>query len=313
LFLKRITSITAMTDVNILVQCEYLQVAYKEKHTKSIDMSWSSNYRAESQKATGSASGEASVFKSWSAKAKASWDNASSLTESSESLKYSEKEEKVVFQDDTLQIERVTKTIISIGNESMTSEEREIVDSRGKDTPYTPAELNEKAAIYMATTYGDCEGREGLNGTTYRASGKIIIEYVKEVTGVAYDKQRYLKNAVQCFHNASNDINKDMGGKFTYLVAEKTTNPAEAASSFHFEQSCNAQSERGQDLAAGTGGDFRYIVTIKDGPKKIRWGNVKLSRTNGSGGEVPEGWSCTGDLNKKRKGDFLFLCWKADS
>jgi len=303
-----------MTDVNILVQCEYLQVAYREKHTKSIDMSWSSNYRDESQKVTGSANGESSVFNSWSAKAKASWDNASSLTESNKSLKYSENEEKVVFQDDTLQIERVTTTIISIGNEeSVTSKEREIVDSRGKDTPYTQAELNEKAVNYMAKTYGDGEGREGLNGTTYKASGKIIIEYVKEITGVAYDKQRYLKNAVQCFHNASNDINKDMGGKFTYLVAEKTTNPDEASSSFHFEQSSNAQRERGQDLAEGAGGDFRYIVTIKDGPKKIRWGNVKLSRTSGSGGEVPEGWSCTGDLNKKRKGDFLFLCWKADS
>ena len=109
-------------------------------------------------------------------------------------------------------------------------------------------------------------------------------------------------------HGGSADVNKGMGGKYTYVIKVMTTNPAEAATSFvFFNQNTPLPKEYyGDDYAEGAGGDYRYIKKSFDREKSpIRWDNLKLCR-----GSVPHGWGSTTDLNKGRGGDDLYLIWK---
>lgn len=65
------------------------------------------------------------------------------------------------------------------------------------------------------------------------------------------------------------------------------------------------------DLAAGTGGEYRYLVA-KHGNWKIR--DLVLYRSANKTGVIPEGYDGrTEDLNIGRHRSFLYLLWKHDA
>ncbi|CAF1623373.1 unnamed protein product, partial [Didymodactylos carnosus] len=61
----------------------------------------------------------------------------------------------------------------------------------------------------------------------------------------------------------SGDLNKGFGGKYTWLVPEYTTNVKDAATSFTIYVQSQAK-QHWDDIAKGTGGDFRYVKPIKN-------------------------------------------------
>ncbi|CAF3381942.1 unnamed protein product [Rotaria socialis] len=108
----------------------------------------------------------------------------------------------------------------------------------------------------------------------------------------------------------SDDLNKDFRGKYTWLVAEYTTNVEDAASSFLIYM--QSQEKHGmEDIARGTGGDFRYVVPVKNQREKKKINEINLLRSSNSVDVVPDGYSGKSiDINRGRKKDFLYLIWK---
>ncbi|KAM5536439.1 hypothetical protein V8D89_009875 [Ganoderma adspersum] len=66
-----------------------------------------------------------------------------------------------------------------------------------------------------------------------------------------------------------------------------------------------------KDLAKGAGGDFRYVLAIKDVTKEGKVTQVVLLRLEGALRGRPLGWvGNTIDINKNRGKTFLYLLWK---
>ncbi|CCM06247.1 uncharacterized protein FIBRA_08496 [Fibroporia radiculosa] len=107
----------------------------------------------------------------------------------------------------------------------------------------------------------------------------------------------------------NDDINAGFGGKYVWLVPVKTNVHADALSSLSIAIQSKEDPTK-QDLAAGAGGDYRYIVLALRDPAKIT--ALGLLRSSDPR-EVPEGWNgSTEDINKGRKGDYLYLVWKSE-
>jgi len=96
------------------------------------------------------------------------------------------------------------------------------------------------------------------------------------------------------------DINKGFGGAYVWLEPIYTDNADEAASGFHFWHQ-STKDEDYDDLAKGAGGDWRYIKSLHDGEGKVT--GVHLTEDN------TKYEHCTEDLNRKRGGRYLYLCW----
>jgi hypothetical protein len=83
----------------------------------------------------------------------------------------------------------------------------------------------------------------------------------------------------------------------------------EAKTGFEIVIQGNADN-RYDDLAKGAKGDFRYLIPIKERDEKLITTAV-LYRS----GDAPNLGSIysghTIDINKGRKGDFLYLCWNS--
>lgn len=72
------------------------------------------------------------------------------------------------------------------------------------------------------------------------------------------------------------------------------------------------------DLAAGAGGQYRYLKMLRDPYAMTRVGRVGLLRSPRnkfiSDDRKQHGWDeCTEDINKGRQGDWLHLCWNTVS
>ncbi|GBE79429.1 hypothetical protein BKA93DRAFT_753262 [Sparassis latifolia] len=109
----------------------------------------------------------------------------------------------------------------------------------------------------------------------------------------------------------NDDINAGFGGKrvaFVWLVPVYTADPSNAASAFDVVIQSSEDPNR-NDLAAGAGGDFRYLLPITTGARQIA--SVALLRSKESVDSIPPGYDGkTTDINKGRGGDFLYLLWQ---
>ncbi len=66
-----------------------------------------------------------------------------------------------------------------------------------------------------------------------------------------------------------------------------------------------------KDIARGTGGDYRYVIPEKDQREKKKISEINLLRSSNSVTVPPNGYSGMSiDINRGRKGDFLYLIWK---
>ncbi|KAG6904766.1 hypothetical protein DXG01_007322, partial [Tephrocybe rancida] len=117
----------------------------------------------------------------------------------------------------------------------------------------------------------------------------------------------------------NDDINLDMGGKYVWLVPEYTDKTSEALTRFDLIIQDQAD-PRYIDLAAGAGGQYRYLVPSKqDANKEMFITDLTLVRTSNDATQdlnagklvwngVPQGH--TGDINHGRKGSYLYLVWQ---
>jgi len=69
---------------------------------------------------------------------------------------------------------------------------------------------------------------------------------------------------VKEINNKGDDVNKGQGGKFICTSIKLGSDDDKALSDILFIQSKQAQPKLGQDLAQGVGGDFRYLLPIRD-------------------------------------------------
>lgn len=99
--------------------------------------------------------------------------------------------------------------------------------------------------------------------------------------------------------------------RFVWLIADFHNYKPSAISNIRIDYQDKEDPGR-QDLAAGTGGKFRYLAWRTDGEKKIT--EVQLLRR-----QSPVSWDTlrslgfqgmTDDINAGRGGDFLHIVWK---
>jgi len=97
------------------------------------------------------------------------------------------------------------------------------------------------------------------------------------------------------------DINKGFGGAYTWLRPVVTTNRQEAASGFEFWRQ-RRPAIGFLDLAKDTKGDYRYITALTEGGAAVT--KVWLQENRPGNGDL-----CTINLNIRRGGRRLYLCW----
>ncbi|EJD46545.1 hypothetical protein AURDEDRAFT_164373 [Auricularia subglabra TFB-10046 SS5] len=117
-------------------------------------------------------------------------------------------------------------------------------------------------------------------------------------------------DSVKEISGQSSDINFQFKGKYVWLRPVFTTNTSDAATGFQLVVSKNAAAG-GSDLAAGTGGSYRYInPTSTAGTPQVT--QLALYRTNKSLSAPPQGYyGMTGDININRGKSYLYLIWRA--
>lgn len=110
------------------------------------------------------------------------------------------------------------------------------------------------------------------------------------------------------------DINAGFGGAYVWLVAQWTTKLEERATGIEIAIQRRANNNY-KDLAKGAGGQFRYIIIQRDTHRSEVITNIALyRRRNSRDTPTSSGWMhMTGDINRRRRGDYLYLCWNTES
>lgn len=139
------------------------------------------------------------------------------------------------------------------------------------------------------------------------------IPLIKDIQVVYTDQSvERPQNLITESTGGSPDINKGFGGKYVWLVPVWTSNADKAVTNIQFVMQ-SSSNEAYRDLAAGTGGQYRYLKMLKD-MSHTRIKRVGLLRSPKAkyiyGDRHKYGWDeCTEDINSDRKGDWLHLCW----
>ena len=98
-----------------------------------------------------------------------------------------------------------------------------------------------------------------------------------------------------------------MISRYVWLVPFYTYNANEAA--VRIELIIQHSSDPNmKDIAKGAGGSFRYLRPIADGSNRNKITELALQRSGKSGAD-PNYDGATGDINKGRDGDYLYLLW----
>ena len=98
--------------------------------------------------------------------------------------------------------------------------------------------------------------------------------------------------------------------RYVWLVPRYTRDHSAAAVGFEVVIQGDADGSL-KDLAKGAGGDFRYILPIKDVTKDAKVTHVALLRLESGLRGRPMGWVGNMiDINKNRGKTFLYLLWK---
>ncbi|KAI0851664.1 hypothetical protein F5Y00DRAFT_259152 [Daldinia vernicosa] len=122
-------------------------------------------------------------------------------------------------------------------------------------------------------------------------------------------------------NRGGSDINQGFGGKYVWLVPQWTQDPREACTYIGVDIRGNAV-PNSQDLAAGAGGDYRYLVIRRDQHIQLKIQEVALYRKPNDHGAMNAGdlalilaqgyTNYSPDLNRTRGGDYLYLIWRRD-
>ena len=105
------------------------------------------------------------------------------------------------------------------------------------------------------------------------------------------------------------DINKDFGGEYVYIVPIYTNDPTEALTSVSIAIQGKSSSHF-KDLAKGAGGDFRYIVPNRQSGANGFITNPRLMRSQSAVSNFGGFSGHTTDINKGRGGTFLYIVWE---
>ncbi|KAA8651011.1 hypothetical protein EYZ11_010971 [Aspergillus tanneri] len=121
------------------------------------------------------------------------------------------------------------------------------------------------------------------------------------------------QDAIKLVGNAKADVNKGFGGKYVWLVPVWTNKVSEACSNVGIVIQKDVV-EGHDDLAAGAGGKFRFLFPQVQDNNSNKITDIQLYRS--SDGLTADALSKMGfqgmsdDINKGRKGDYLYLLWK---
>ncbi|KAJ3557903.1 hypothetical protein NM688_g1217 [Phlebia brevispora] len=141
-------------------------------------------------------------------------------------------------------------------------------------------------------------------------SSTVTTQYISDIK-VVYDSEP--SGAVQEINGQGNNINKGQGGKYVYLVPVYTTRAADACNSFRLVVQDSEDSAH-IDLARGVGRAYRYLLPLSDMKNEDKITSLVLLRSSSAVSSPPSGYSgITGDVNKDRGGDFLYLVWKTET
>ena len=101
--------------------------------------------------------------------------------------------------------------------------------------------------------------------------------------------------------------------RYVWLVPQYTTDPSAAVVGFEVVIQENEDKSL-SDLAKGAGGDYRYLLPIKDVTQQRKVTAVALVRTGNAADMPPPGWDgATIDINKGRGKTYLYLVWKVSA
>ena len=152
-------------------------------------------------------------------------------------------------------------------------------------------------------------------------------KYLKDIKVRTYGVMAYSNNFISYKDGLSGesknvktenwgDINRGYGGQYVFLEPVWTADISQGADNIEVKLSDSFPTwakDRGQeDMAKGAGGAYRLldIWHCKDVKEKI----VEVVLWGGQLHRVPDGWTgMTGDLNKGRKGRYLYIVWKTAS
>jgi hypothetical protein len=119
-------------------------------------------------------------------------------------------------------------------------------------------------------------------------------------------------NRIREVFGQNDDINYKFGGKFVYLVPVYTYDIESAMTSI--DVVIRGSKWPGyNDVAQGAGGDFRYIVAVRNSFERSKITEVALLRNSNSRGNLGQVSGYSGisrDINENRAKDFLHLIWK---
>ncbi|KAI0260945.1 hypothetical protein BC834DRAFT_898168 [Gloeopeniophorella convolvens] len=115
---------------------------------------------------------------------------------------------------------------------------------------------------------------------------------------------------VRDLHGGADDINKGFGGEYVWLVPIWSTDTKQALSGFDLAIQ-GMPDARFSDLAKGAGGDWRYLIPARAPGAGAFITDVRLVRRDSWAGSPPAGYTGqSGDINRGRKGDWLYLVWR---
>ncbi|KAG6889610.1 hypothetical protein C0995_016136 [Termitomyces sp. Mi166 len=122
---------------------------------------------------------------------------------------------------------------------------------------------------------------------------------------------------VRDWFGGSDNINYSFSGKHVWLVPEWTNRISQALTNFDLVVQSQDDVQY-SNLARGAGGDYRYLIPVRQSNQKLFISQLTLARSvkalddlhNTIWRGLPQG--ATGDINKGRRGDFLYLVWELE-
>ena len=104
-------------------------------------------------------------------------------------------------------------------------------------------------------------------------------------------------------------LGPNFGDSFSWLAAKYTKDPQKACTGLSVVTQSNSNPQQA-DLAKGTGGNYRHLITHSDAhnPKKLT--TLHLLRSPDPRTSPPVGYDgISSDLNAGRGGSYLYLIW----
>ncbi|KAE8153778.1 hypothetical protein BDV25DRAFT_14601 [Aspergillus avenaceus] len=178
-------------------------------------------------------------------------------------------------------------------------------------------EVFQAPGIYVRT--GTIKAGDNLDVSEKTVEFVVEMEPIRFLQDIAvkYGDDAFSKpsDSIYTINNENGDVNSGFGGKYVWLVPKYTTKLAEACTSVDIIVTEDPHSGY-SDLAAGAGGDYRYLKPNKNTNTPAKISEVAMHRTPKSQyfglAEVQKlGYDgMSDDINSGRKKDWLRIIWK---